>query len=142
MTIGTKPFGLLTTLSAAFLALSAPAAAECIPAELRGCFDGDTCRAVIAGAEEPVRLLGYDTPEIKGACPAEKALARQARDRLRQLIAEATDRQLCSDDGFRRDKYRRILARLLLDGRDVAAELIAEGLARPYDGGRREPWCP
>lgn len=131
-----------TAVLLAFLALAAPASAACIPAELRGlAYDGDTIRAVIAGAEEPVRLLGLDTPEIKGACPAEKALARQARDRLRALIAAAEDRQLCSDDGFRRDKYRRILAALLLDGQDVAAVLIAEGLARPWTG-RREPWCP
>ena len=27
------------------------------------------------------------------------------------------------------------------DGRPLAAMLIAEGLGREYDGGRREGWC-
>ena len=36
----------------------------------------------------------------------------------------------------------RIIADVLLaDGRSLAALLIAEGLGREYDGGRREGWC-
>ena len=29
-----------------------------------------------------------------------------------------------------------------LDGTDVAEHLISQGLAREYDGGKREPWDP
>jgi len=41
-----------------------------------------------------------------------------------------------------RDRYRRLLA-VVRDrqGRDVAAVLIREGLARPYGGERRAGWC-
>jgi micrococcal nuclease len=43
----------------------------------------------------------------------------------------------------RPDKYfGRIVARLVLsDGVDAGQILLAEGLARPYAGGRRESWC-
>ncbi len=40
-----------------------------------------------------------------------------------------------------RDKYRRQIARLILDGTDVADILIPEGHAEPYDGGARRDWC-
>ena len=43
---------------------------------------------------------------------------------------------------WRLDKYGRVLARLEVDGEDVATLLIAEGHARPYDGrSRRAGWC-
>jgi len=44
---------------------------------------------------------------------------------------------------LRADEYAgRIDARVqLADGRDLGAAMIAEGLARPYDGGKREGWC-
>ncbi len=41
-----------------------------------------------------------------------------------------------------RDRYRRTLARVLVDGRDLAPEIIGAGLGRPYNGERRRPWCP
>lgn len=39
------------------------------------------------------------------------------------------------------DRYGRTLARMMLDGLDVAELLIAENLARKYAGGRRQGWC-
>ena len=118
-----------------------PVAADCIPALVERVHDGDTLRATIDGRSEPVRLLGIDTPEIgdKARCPAEQAKAVAARDRLRALVAAAGDRRLCTAG---RDRYDRVLASLLLDGQDASERLIAEGLGRPYDGGRREGWCP
>lgn len=35
-------------------------------------------------------------------------------------------------------RARRVLE---IDGRDVAAIMVQSGLARAYDGGRRETWC-
>lgn len=123
------------------LLLPLPAvAADCIPLLLEHVHDGDTIRATVDGKSEPVRLMGLDTPEIgdKARCPVEQAAAVAARDRLRELIDAATDRRLCPNG---RDKYRRLLAWLILDGRDASAVLIQEGLARPYDGGKRQGWC-
>ncbi len=38
-------------------------------------------------------------------------------------------------------KFGGILATVLSDGRDVAERMIEAGLARPYNGGRKEGWC-
>jgi endonuclease YncB( thermonuclease family) len=96
--------------------------------------DGDTIRA----GGRTVRLVGIDAPELHGACPAETALARRARDRLAQLLA---GRAWLTPQG--RDRYGRLLAVVRDEaGRDVAQILIDEGLARPYDGrGPRGSWC-
>ncbi len=112
----------------------------CFPAYVESVHDGDTIRATVEGKSERIRLLGIDTPEIgeRARCAAEQAGAVRARDRLRALIDAARDRQLCPDG---RDKYDRILASLMLDGADASEVLIAEGLGRPYAGGKRDGWC-
>ncbi len=96
--------------------------------------DGDTLRC----GEERVRIVGLDAPEMQGRCARERRLALAARDRLQALVAggAALQRQP------RPDRYGRTLA-LVRDreGRDVAAVLIAEGLARPHTRGRRASWC-
>lgn len=108
------------------------------------CYDGDTCTFTIpgwpdlAGKEIGVRIRGLDTPEIRGKCEQEKALAIRARDRLRELLRAASAIVLSEPE---RGKYFRIVATVLADGMDVAEVLIAEGLARRYDGGHREGWC-
>ena len=42
----------------------------------------------------------------------------------------------------RRDKYFRILARVMADGQEVAEELVKAGLAVRHDGGKKKRWCP
>ena len=41
------------------------------------------------------------------------------------------------------DKYAgRVLADVVTDdGTDLREAMLASGLARPYDGGGRDPWC-
>lgn len=112
------------------LLLASPAAAQ---ANLR-VIDGDT----IAVHGAPVRIIGMDAPEMHGRCPRETALARRARDRLAELLADGV-----TIIRRGRDRYGRGLA-IVQDGRgrDVAQVMISEGLARPYTGrGRREGWC-
>jgi endonuclease YncB( thermonuclease family) len=42
----------------------------------------------------------------------------------------------------RRDKYFRLLAHIVVDGRDLSEILKAGGLAMPYAGGRKaSQWC-
>lgn len=98
-------------------------------------YDGDTI--TIDG--ERIRILGLDAPELgRGArCPEEARAAEAARDELQRLLrgAEITLQR----DGT--DRYGRTLANVYADGRDVARALIAGGLARPYEGGRRDGWC-
>ena len=89
--------------------------------------------------ESRVRLAGIDAPELHGRCDGETALAARARDRLSELLSGGVARL----DDIRHDKYGgRVRARVLdASGADVGAALIAAGLARPYHGERRRPWC-
>lgn len=130
-------------------ALAAGAGCHAWPLRLvrgRTNYDGDTLYArppapAPADAVIRIRLKGLDTPEMTGRCPAEAALASAARDRLGQLLEAAAVVEICS---VSRDRYHasgRVAAQVLVDGRDVAGVLIAEGLARPYERGRRASWC-
>jgi len=116
----------------------------CQVARIAGCYDGDTCKAFIAGREERVRLVGFDTPELapRARCAEEHRLGIDARNRLNGMIRSSSDPKFCrSQPDFTRDDYGRILAVLVVDGRDVAPIMIDEGLAVPFPLGRRPDWC-
>lgn len=114
-----------------------------VQARILSVYDGDTFTAevhiwikqyVIAS----VRVLGADTPEIRGECDQEKALAIHARERAKILLGETVTLSSIAPD-----KYGgRVDAVVILsDGRNLANVLIEDGLARPYDGGERLSWC-
>lgn len=119
--------------------LPLPAAAACFSWPVESIYDGDTLRVTVEGESTPIRILGLDTAEMppRSKCEAERLLAYAARDRLRALLSGSLV-SICPEGV---DKYRRTLARVLVDGRDVAGILIGEGLAREYHGGKREGWC-
>jgi len=84
--------------------------------------------------------VGFDTPEtFRPGCSAERALGQRATARMSEIITTA--QRLDVGYGGGRDRYDRLLVRLYADGTDVADIMINEGLARPYDGGRRRSWC-
>lgn len=119
------------------IALATPAHAD-RPSRTITAVDGDTVRS--GGVS--YRLMGYDTPEtIFAKCDAERMLGLKAKERLEDLIATSRETRLLVN-WRRKDRYGRGLARLMIDGRDVARILVDEGLARPYDGRtRRKGWC-
>lgn len=111
--------------------------------------DGDTFTAQVPvwpsmTVETAVRVEGVDTPELNGKCPAEIAGAEAAKARLAGLLSGAARIELRD---VRADKFGgRVAARVIAvapDGtaRDVAEVLVAEGLGRAYDGGKRAGWC-
>ena len=117
-------------LAAIFAVLSLSA----IAAEIR-VIDGDT----ISVGRERIRIIGIDAPETRRAkCDAEYRRGMAAKARLGVLVSGGV--QIRSQG---RDRYRRTLAIVRdMQGRDVAAILIREGLARAYNGrGRRQSWC-
>ncbi|WP_336801539.1 thermonuclease family protein [Kaistia sp. MMO-174] len=118
----------LTALVALMLTTSAAAA------DRLSVTDGDTVRL----GSERIRIIGLDAPELQAKCPAERRLAELARDRLAELV-DTDDIEIIRSG--RPDKYRRTLAIVRADGRDVARVLISEGLARVYHGERRNGWC-
>lgn len=132
----------------AFAAVVGPARAEVLPgpvaADVIRVIDGDTLalRARIwIGIDIVVnaRIRGIDAPELRGRCDAEKALAEDALARLEALAAGKTVRLRRVEN----DKYAgRVLADIVTDdGIDLRAAMLESGLARPYDGGGRAPWC-
>ncbi len=105
--------------------------------------DGDTIRVrariwLGTDVELLVRIDGIDTPEIRGKCAHEKALAARARALTESLVAGGAVRL----HDVRYGKYAgRVVARVVADGQDIADLLLAAGLAHRYGGGAREPWC-
>lgn len=76
---------------------------------------------------------------MKGGCQVEKDLALQAKALTQKLMVQASKIELLDP---KRDKYFRILAKVVADGQEVSQELVKAGLARPYDGGKKMRWCP
>lgn len=107
-------------------------------------YDADTFRVNIEGWPDivgknvSIRVLGVDAPEMRGKCPSEKAVARQAKQFTVAFLRNAKSIELRN---MERGKYFRILADVRADGKSLSQALIQSGLARPYDGGKRKGWC-
>ena len=90
-----------------------------------------------------VRLAGMDTPELRGKCPAEKTMAREAKERVDLLIGE--DRRVRLNNIHLGKFAGRVVAIVRVRYPSVWASLsdlmVQAGLARVYDGGKRESWC-
>ena len=98
--------------------------------------DGDTIR--YRGAT--IRLAGIDAPETRDArCASEAELGRRATRRLLELMNEGPF-EVVRTGGRDHDIYGRDLRDITRDGRSLGDTLIAEGLARRWDGARRS-WC-
>jgi micrococcal nuclease len=101
--------------------------------------DGDTVHLNCGAGEIKARLLGFDTPEVYSpGCKAEKSAGDAATRYLKGLVASGPITK-ARFDGY--DRYGRALVQLQIGGRDVADEMIATGLARPYSGRKHPDWC-
>ena len=106
--------------------------------------DGDTFIVNIAGCPDvlcknmPVRISGIDAPEMKGKCPQEIAGAIAAKNYLAGQVMNAKDIALHDPT---RDKYFRLSAHVFVDGVNVGDEMVKQGFARAYSGGKRAGWC-
>lgn len=142
------------TAAAALLAVSGLAAVALARTETPGpvwarvveVHDGDT----ITVEAEPwpgdrkltdARIDGIDAPETRGACPD---AGRAARDYLAGLVAgkRVVLTEITPDKYGTRVHAFPVRARIFVDGRDVAAEMIRAGMARAYSGRGRAGWCP
>jgi endonuclease YncB( thermonuclease family) len=111
--------------------------ALCVGARQQNCvIDGDTIR--YGGAK--IRLEDIDAPEVfSPKCTSEATLGRRATRRLLELI-NAGPFELVRTGDRDLDRYGRKLRTITRHGRSVGDTLIAEGLARRWDGARRS-WC-
>lgn len=117
-----------------------------VTARVTNVVDGDTLdvRAKVWLGHEVsvlVRVLGIDTPELRGKCAAEIEKARAAQAFVLGLVPLES---LVVLNKVQSDKYAgRVDAEVELpDGRVLAELVIAAGHARPYSGGQRQGWCP
>jgi micrococcal nuclease len=97
-------------------------------------YDGDTLTANVDlgfkvwAKKVKLRLLGVNTPEIRTKDQEEKRHALQARDRVRELCLEKEVIVITHGMG----KYGRWLAEVRIEGVDLKALLITEGLGVKY----------
>jgi endonuclease YncB( thermonuclease family) len=102
------------------------------PATIVGCHDGDTCTITIPslpdlfGDRLSIRIVGIDTPEMKGKCDHERILALQAKAFLVRHLEQAQNIEI---ELIARDKYFRVLGLIVADGLDLADEMVKAGLA-------------
>ena len=104
------------------------------------CYDGDTCYVIIEGQEAKIRLLELDTPEVSNPkCNAEFELGSKARDFLNNLIRNAETIEFKTD--YEKDYFGRTLSYLIIDGYDVSALIVDNGLGVAYKKGHKTDWC-
>jgi micrococcal nuclease len=96
--------------------------------------DGDTLVIAVAGAEEPVRLIGIDTPESVARDRPVECFGDEASSRLAQLLPPGTAVRL-TRDVEPRDRYDRLLAYAHRsgDGLFVNAAQVRDGYAEAKD---------
>lgn len=124
----------MSGIAALALALAQPCVA--------GVYDGDTLRLC---SGERVRLVGIDAPETRGSprCTPKRRrqLARSrnpawcdyaAGERAKQSLARFLAQGPVRIERQGRDRYQRTLARVTVNGRDVGAVLVGQGLARVW----------
>jgi endonuclease YncB( thermonuclease family) len=114
-----------------------------VPAKLVKVLDGDTVRVrariwLDQWIEIVVRRRDTDAPGLHGKCAVERNKAALACNRLALLVKGGA--LLLTE--ISPDKYAgRVDAIVSAGSRPVAPVLVREGLARPYGGGTRKPWC-
>ncbi len=107
--------------------------------------DGDTVTLGYGNQARRIRLTGFDTPEMDGACPAESAQARLAQLALRDwLNAGVFEWSGGAEPNY--DKYGRELRsvrRVLPDGsvEELAEVMIDAKLAEGDGPWESRDWC-
>lgn len=103
--------------------------------------DGDTFMINIPnipdvfGKNIAVRIRGIDTPELNDSREEIRKISIQAKEELEKLLMNAKNITLYN---LGRDKYFRLLASVKVDNVDVSEYLIKKGLAKKYNGGKKE----
>lgn len=107
-------------------------------------YDGDTFRVnidgypALIGENISIRVNGVDTPEIRAKCSDEKQLALAAKAYTQEQLTTANTIMLTN---IERGKYFRLVADVILDGKNLSDLLIANNLGKHYQGGKKGNWC-
>lgn len=129
----------------ALLQQASPVQGQTVALSFSRCGGGARVTCVVDGDTiwlrgEKIRVADIDTPEISSPqCASELALGQQATQRMTQLL-NLGPFEVAPNRGDQTDVYGRSLRVLMRDGQSLGAILVAEGLARRWDGARRS-WC-
>lgn len=105
------------------LYLAAPAWAESIEGRVVGVTDGDTVKVLTAGnVQERIRLAGIDAPERS------QPFGQVSKQHLSDQVFERT----VTVEWDKRDRYGRLVGKILVAGQDANIEQIRSGLAWHY----------
>lgn len=102
--------------------------------------DGDTIEVVTGSGINRVRIIGIDTPEMDWEHGRHECYAREASNRLRELIGDDTVTLHFDSSQGNSDRFDRLLRHVYIDEKSVALTLIEEGYgveytyASPYRG--------
>ena len=84
--------------------------------------DGDTITVLQGKQQVKVRLFGIDAPELK------QPYGKKSKQFLANLIAG----QIVEVDENGKDRYKRTIGTIYLDGTDINAQMVANGYAWAY----------
>lgn len=119
----------MKSIFAALLCLSLTAQAEYLTGRVIRVADGDTITILDSSdTQHKIRLSGIDAPERK------QAFGMKSKEALSNAVAGKT----VTIDWNKRDRYKRIVGKVMLDGKDVNLEQIKKGLAWHYKAYERE----
>lgn len=97
--------------------------------------DGDTFWL----GRQKIRIADIDAPELTPPrCAHERELGEAAKHRLRALLNAGPFSLVAGSRD--EDPFGRKLRTVVRAGRSIGERMVAEGLVRRWDGGRRS-WC-
>ena len=102
--------------------------ADLMAGEVVAVADGDTITVLSEGVQHKIRLSGIDAPEKN------QPFGNQSK----QSLADMVFRKNVTVDYNKRDKYNRIVGKLLLEGNDINLEQVKRGLAWHYKQYEKE----
>ena len=112
------------------LAIATPVPGAEILGRVVAITDGDTITVLDGGHRQAkVRLSGIDAPEKS------QAFGTRSRQRLAELVA---GREVIVE-WDKKDRYGRILGRVLVDGEDINLRMVREGMAWHYTAFSKSP---
>lgn len=129
------------------LVISFPAMAKDHKWKVTRVIDGDTLKVQIEGFPEEladhlsIRILGLDTPEKgrRAKCDKERKMGQAATAYTTKLLTGSHE---VIFKNIKWDKYGgRILATVIVDGKDLTDEVIKANLGREYHGEKKKSWC-
>ena len=113
--------GILLAVLLAFLVGNS--LAQSLVGRVVGVTDGDTVTLLVDGrVQHKIRLSGIDAPEKA------QPFGNRAKQRLSSLVYGKTVTAV----GTKQDRYRRLIAKLLVDGQDANLEMVASGYSWHY----------